>query len=228
MEGVWVDDENARKELEILLQTLDTRLLKGKEIDNAYAELLHVKILCKIIFDNYNMNKIPLSEQQKSNIECIENAVETKLGELKPISEKASKEWEASEVVAPAKGEKRRLGLRGQYLKGVEKLIQCQNGVGEMIRNVAKAFSEHVKKQPHSPYANIKTHDSVDSILNKTNPVKPMSFEHVMYEAQGERSTMEDALFYLEIKNNKADMVLTGILDGHGGDEVSKYAKRMV
>ena len=226
MEGEWVDDTNARKELETLLNTLDTKLLKGKEIDNAYAELLHVKILCKIIFDDHDLKKNLLSELQKSNIDSIGIAIEIKLMELKPMSDKAGIEWDAREFLVPAKGEKRRLGLRGKYLKGVEKLIQCQSGLTEMIRNIAKAFSEHVKKQPHTPYANIKTYDSVDTIMNRIISAKPMRFEHVMYEDQGKRTTMEDALFYLETKDDQTDMVLTGILDGHGGDEVSGYAKK--
>lgn len=104
--------------------------------------------------------------------------------------------------------------------------MQCQSGLTEMIRNIAKAFSEHVKKHSHNPYANIKTHDSVETIMNRIISVKPMRFEHVMYEGQGKRTTMEDALFYLEIKDDQTDMVLTGILDGHGGNEVSEYAKK--
>lgn len=61
------------------------------------------------------------------------------------MTDKAGMEWDASELLVPEKGEKRRLGLRGKYLKGVEKLLQCQSGLTEMIRNIAKAFSEHVK-----------------------------------------------------------------------------------
>ena len=62
--------------------------------------------------------------------------------------------------------------------------------------------------------------------MHRIISVKPMRFEHVMYENQGKRTTMEDALFYLEINDDQTDMVLTGILDGHGGDEVSRYAKK--
>ena len=117
MDGEWVDDTNARKELEILLNTLDTKLLKGKEIDNTYAELLHVKILCKIIFDNYDLKNNLLSEQQKSNIESIDIAIETKLMELKPISDKAGMEWDASELLVPEKGKKDDWGCAGNTLK---------------------------------------------------------------------------------------------------------------
>jgi len=224
MSGEWVDHINSRKKLETFLTSLDTKLLKGKDIDNTYTELLHLKILCKTIFDNHNLNKNLLSNDQKSNVEGIDIAVETKLRDLKPVSDKAGMEWDASEFLAPAKGEKRRLGLRGKYLKGVEKLIQYQSGVTEMIRNLAKAFTEHVKKQPNTPYAIIPISSTTDT--NGVIPVNPLRFEHVMHEDQGKRATMEDALFYLEIKDDPTDMILTGILDGHGGNEVSEYARK--
>ena len=92
--------------------------------------------------------------------------------------------------------------------------------MGKMWKNSKKAIEEHQKKDSDLAYTPLQ--DSLPSIeaMIEFKPTHPLNFSYVTAEAQGPRKSMEDAHFFKEIKQG----VIVGVLDGHGGSEVSQFA----
>lgn len=116
--------------------------------------------------------------------------------------------------------------------------------VKKMHRNMVKAIAEHqqiICKAVEKRIAELEGHDpemvgwlkeeariflnpevAVPSFEELLNPKsrEPMQFSMTECAYQGKRETMEDAHFYVETD----EMVLAGVFDGHGGNEVADYA----
>jgi serine/threonine protein phosphatase PrpC len=84
----------------------------------------------------------------------------------------------------------------------------------KMWKNMCKATNEHNKKE--NVY--IQGEASLERVLSAS--AEPLSFKADIAIAQGVRPSMEDDHFVFET----ADEVLTAVFDGHGGDQVAKYA----
>lgn len=86
----------------------------------------------------------------------------------------------------------------------------------KMWKNSLKAIEEHQKKDPKAPYIR------VEEIIFLENCFS-LAFSFDFSEARGLRLTMEDAHFFKEIDQG----VIMGVLDGHGGDVVARYASQV-
>jgi len=110
--------------------------------------------------------------------------------------------------------------------------------LAKMIKNTQKACEEHFTKQDSLARAQEATGAFV--VVNPVNPYidpalirstldylyylpidKNFSFSHGTFRNIASRTKMEDADFYID----HPLFILTGVLDGHKGDGVSKYVK---
>lgn len=89
----------------------------------------------------------------------------------------------------------------------------------KMLKNSAKALEEHKKKDAFA-FVDSNTLPTLEFLLNSKRLFFPLSFTPCIAEAQGPRPSMEDAHFFKEIEQG----VLVGVLDGHGGNQVAKFA----
>lgn len=95
--------------------------------------------------------------------------------------------------------------------------------VKKMWKNSNKAIEEHKKKDPSSAYASLTDAlPPLESFLIQKN-LHPLKFFYSASEAQGPREFMEDAHFFKELEEG----AIIGVLDGHGGGEVARYAKEL-
>lgn len=103
----------------------------------------------------------------------------------------------------------------------VPRLLDPEMAFKKMWKNSTKAFKEHLKNLDNRvSYLPIdKALPPLDS-LKQTTQTEPLQFECSVAEAQGCRSTMEDAHLFKETDNG----ILTAICDGHGGSEIAKFA----
>lgn len=85
-----------------------------------------------------------------------------------------------------------------------------------LLKNAAKAIQEHRKKESDI-YVTLS--EGMISTL-RSEKVPQLKISHTFAEDMGPRPTMEDAHVFYEFDLG----VVTGIFDGHGGSEVSKYA----
>lgn len=85
----------------------------------------------------------------------------------------------------------------------------------KMWKNAGKAVKEHQAGESSGVY--------IASCAFLEANEQPLNFAFFEAEAQGPRPTMEDAHFFKRIEQG----VLTGVFDGHGGQEVAKYASEM-
>lgn len=101
----------------------------------------------------------------------------------------------------------------------------------KMLKNANKAFDDHhaVFKRTRGGaiqpllYSTANKLKSIDHICEHAfSQIKPIALMPVAEAAQGKRPKMEDAYFFVEIEQG----FLTGVLDGHGGSEVAKYASK--
>ncbi|MES2199739.1 MAG: PP2C family protein-serine/threonine phosphatase [Chlamydiota bacterium] len=90
----------------------------------------------------------------------------------------------------------------------------------KMIKNGNKALIEHHDKEPFSVYPSLKAL----SFLDPTNPSleKRLNITYGIAEAWGSRKKMEDVSFITSF----GDLVIAGVLDGHGGDHLAKFASK--
>ena len=103
--------------------------------------------------------------------------------------------------------------------------IKVENAFKRMRKNLTKSIQEHntpfqadcSKKSPYMQVSDL----SID-----LTPKKPTSlqFSPQFYSSKGFREQNEDAHFYLKIDTEKTKGTLVGVLDGHGGTEVSQFA----
>lgn len=88
--------------------------------------------------------------------------------------------------------------------------------LAKLEKNAQKALQEHIiiaEKNGHDT--------SVFKSIPTVEPLKaPLNFSYEAADEQGMRRSMEDARFYERIDQG----VIAGVFDGHGGDQVSKYA----
>lgn len=87
----------------------------------------------------------------------------------------------------------------------------------KMMKNQEKALIEHRKDCGEGVY--VREISLLASDLQKEES-GDLELSYHFTAAQGARDRMEDTHFYKEIENG----ILTGVFDGHAGDEVSKYA----
>jgi serine/threonine protein phosphatase PrpC len=100
--------------------------------------------------------------------------------------------------------------------------LDMTESLGKMYKNAQKAVGEHIEVEEPKSQGDLATIEEALPPIDDLQKVKdqPLSFTHSVREEQSKRETMEDAHFYVELENG----VLAGIMDGHGGSEVSKYA----
>lgn len=97
--------------------------------------------------------------------------------------------------------------------------IPFQRAMEKMLKNAEKALVEH-RENSHSCFASLAEGlPSLEKVMS-TQPRTPLLFEYAECDTRGKRDHMEDVHFYKEIPQG----VITGVLDGHGGDEVAIYA----
>ncbi len=96
--------------------------------------------------------------------------------------------------------------------------------IEKMWKNSKKAIEEHQKKDSDLAYMPLQ--DSLPSIkaMADSTPTFPLKFSCFTAESQGARESMEDAHFFKEIEQG----LIIGVLDGHGGVEVSQFASDLL
>jgi serine/threonine protein phosphatase PrpC len=96
--------------------------------------------------------------------------------------------------------------------------------VKKMWKNSVKAIEEHAKKDPGNAFTRAYVHPGElllpTEATGRQGASKPLVFSHSAFEAQGPRPAMEDAHFFRRIEQG----VIAGVLDGHGGAQVSRFA----
>lgn len=85
----------------------------------------------------------------------------------------------------------------------------------KMWKNSLKAIKEHQKKDLKAPYIQPEQLVFLENCFS-------LAFSYEFAEEQGLRLTMEDAHFFKEVDQG----VIMGVLDGHGGDSVARYASQ--
>ena len=93
----------------------------------------------------------------------------------------------------------------------------------KMVKNGVKALKEHQDQEPFhgggfSAYASIE--DLTFPQPGLPPPLDPLRFTVFSDSSQGSRKTMEDVSFI----SPTAEGVIAGVLDGHSGDNVAKFA----
>lgn len=100
-----------------------------------------------------------------------------------------------------------------------------QNLTRRMWSNASKAIKEHRNQTAAEAYADLpEALLSFEVFLNPVKYEQPLKVSHKVSEAQGNRDAMEDANFYLEDELG----VFSGVLDGHGGNEVANFSKQFM
>ena len=94
---------------------------------------------------------------------------------------------------------------------------RIQKDEAKMLKNSQKALDKHRKKDSTAPYAR-----SLPPLKTVTAAV--LNFQCFAHEEQGTRPTMEDFHFTKEIDEG----LLIGVLDGHTGVAVAKYASKII
>lgn len=91
------------------------------------------------------------------------------------------------------------------------RILHVELAIAKMCKNAQKALDEHRAKSPElaGEYGSIELGEYV-----------PLTISHEASCKAGRRKTMEDALFFKEIKQG----TLAGVFDGHGGDKVALFA----
>ncbi|MES2200330.1 MAG: PP2C family protein-serine/threonine phosphatase [Chlamydiota bacterium] len=93
----------------------------------------------------------------------------------------------------------------------------------KMLKNSRKAIEEHARRSPNFAYASLQEGlPSIETMTTHTD-LPPLNFSYVAAEDQGVRESMEDAHFFKEIEQG----VIIGVLDGHGGVEVARFASEL-
>jgi serine/threonine protein phosphatase PrpC len=103
---------------------------------------------------------------------------------------------------------------------GEPRNLDANLAIKKMWKNAKKAIEEHYPKAPQH-YASCQSEalPSMQTLMSQT-PKTPLAFTCSAAEEQGVRSSMEDAHFFKEIPEG----AITGVFDGHGGQEVSDIA----
>lgn len=91
----------------------------------------------------------------------------------------------------------------------------------KMWQNAKKAIEEHIQKAPGAFASVCNALPSLEVLVGPKN-CSSLKFEQFAAEAQGPRAAMEDAHFFQEMEQG----VIVGVLDGHGGGQVSKFASK--
>lgn len=208
MDGNWVDNQKKQQAIVTRVSNINVNNLAEKlpEMYKTHDELLHVQKLCNVILTTRGNE---LDEDQKTNIQNLENAVKDKLAELDPIYKNAGREWVKSE-------------FRGVIRNSVKAAIEHRN---EYVRKYVG------KTSPYATKKEVKTAlTSLTSLrqLHLTKEPKPLELEYVAHESIGKRNTMEDFHFNVEVKADNFEGTLTGVLDGHSGKVVADYVGQRI
>jgi serine/threonine protein phosphatase PrpC len=85
--------------------------------------------------------------------------------------------------------------------------------IDKMLKNGEKAIKEHQGQEGICTL-------SSEFLPSVKGGVEALELLYIAAEAKGKRESIEDAHFYVQLKEG----VFTGVLDGHGGKEVADYA----
>lgn len=99
--------------------------------------------------------------------------------------------------------------------------VPIEKAMEKMHKNARKAIEEHRGRKHDSAYATAaQALPSIEELRNSPANAASLNFSHHFHDAQGPRTTMEDAHFFKDIDQG----AVVAVFDGHGGKEVADYA----